>query len=80
MKSREDIHSAVETRYAEIARRGSSCCCTGTCGQIGYSAEELSQLPADAVMGLGCGNPVKLADARVQVPPDGHHIEVGTEP
>jgi SAM-dependent methyltransferase len=62
MKSREEIHNEVETRYAEIARRGSSCCCNETCGQIGYSAEELSQLPADAVMGLGCGNPVKLAD------------------
>ena len=64
MKSREEIHGAVERRYAQIARSESPCCGTETCGQIGYTPEELSSLPAEAVMGLGCGNPVKLAEIR----------------
>jgi arsenite methyltransferase len=50
-----------------------SCCCAGACGvtesidagdlaeRIGYSKEELEALPADANMGLSCGNPTVIA-------------------
>lgn len=50
-----------------------SCCSAGACGvtesidadelaeQIGYSKEELEALPADANMGLSCGNPTVIA-------------------
>ncbi len=50
-----------------------SCCSAGACGvtesidadelarQIGYSTEELEALPADANMGLSCGNPTVIA-------------------
>lgn len=53
-----------------------SCCCAGACGvtesidpdvlaeQIGYSREELEALPADANMGLSCGNPNVIANLR----------------
>jgi ubiquinone/menaquinone biosynthesis C-methylase UbiE len=32
--------------------------------QIGYSKEDLKDLPKDALMGLGCGNPVALASLK----------------
>jgi arsenite methyltransferase len=54
----------AETAEAATA----SCCAPSCCGSetldvttlatsIGYSAEELSELPAGANMGLSCGNP-----------------------
>ena len=61
-KSAEEIRNAVQKRYAEIARSGSSCCGDRTLVQIGYKAEELEALPEQALMGLGCGNPVSLAE------------------
>jgi SAM-dependent methyltransferase len=64
MKSAERIRDAVEKRYAEIARSGSSCCGDQTLVQIGYKQEELEALPQEALMGLGCGNPVRLAELR----------------
>lgn len=53
-----------------------SCCCAGACGvtesidpdvlaeQIGYSRAELEALPADANMGLSCGNPNVIANLK----------------
>ena len=61
MKSPEEVRGAVEKRYAEIARSGASCCGDQNLVQIGYGKEELEGLPQPALMGLGCGNPVKLA-------------------
>jgi len=77
MRSAEDgIKEEVRARYARAARTGSSCCgpAQGPCGcgqpaegraeasrMIGYSAEELANIPADADLGLGCGNPSALA-------------------
>lgn len=61
MKSPEEVRGAVEKRYAEIARSGASCCGDQNLVQIGYGKEELEGLPEPALMGLGCGNPVKLA-------------------
>ena len=64
MKSAEEIRNAVEKRYAEIAKTGSSCCGDQTLVQIGYKREELEALPEETLMGLGCGNPVRLAELR----------------
>lgn len=64
MKSAEEIRNAVEKRYAEIAQSGSSCCGDQSLLQIGYRREELDALPEEALMGLGCGNPVGLAELR----------------
>ena len=62
-------------RSSENEARGSSCC-----GEVidpfdliqpqtqstlmGYSADEIGSVPADAVMGLGCGNPQAIAALR----------------
>lgn len=64
MKPAEEIRSAVEKRYAEIATSGSSCCGDQPLVQIGYTKTELEALPEEALMGLGCGNPVRLAELR----------------
>ncbi|MFQ5909141.1 MAG: arsenite methyltransferase [Thermoplasmata archaeon] len=71
---KEDIKKTVQEGYAEIARRGDSCCGSSSdcCGpqasqvsrDIGYTEEELESIPEQADMGLGCGNPVALASLK----------------
>jgi SAM-dependent methyltransferase len=50
------------------APAASSCCRPGPAedisSKIGYSEEELSSVPGEADLGLGCGNPVALASLR----------------
>jgi SAM-dependent methyltransferase len=72
----EKIKHVVRERYAEIAKRESSCCgsvspCCGspdmtqdTSKKIGYSEEELKAVPEGSNLGLGCGNPVGLASLK----------------
>jgi arsenite methyltransferase len=66
------IKEKVRERYAKVALERTSCCgtqsscCGGASVQdisqlLGYSKEELSQVPEGANLGLGCGNPVALA-------------------
>ncbi|MHC4112790.1 MAG: arsenite methyltransferase [Planctomycetota bacterium] len=72
----DEIRQAVRKNYGEIAKTGSSSCgCTtpSCCGdgnspsaadvspRIGYSAEDLAEVPEGANMGLGCGNPHAIA-------------------
>jgi len=67
---------AVRDRYARAATEGSGCC-EPSCGGddtaspaedisqiIGYSKDELADLPEDANLGLGCGNPTALASLK----------------
>ena len=66
-----EIKKVVKEGYAEIAKKKSPCCApasdsSGSLAQtiskaIGYTDEELSSIPEDANLGLGCGNPVALA-------------------
>jgi ubiquinone/menaquinone biosynthesis C-methylase UbiE len=64
-----EVKEYVKKRYSEIAQMGASCCPTTCCTpstldvalQIGYSKEDLENIPEAASMGLGCGNPVALA-------------------
>lgn len=68
----QKIKKIVRGRYSKIAK-GTSCCSTcGPCGigvveqakNIGYSEDELGNIPESAIMGLGCGNPTALADLK----------------
>ncbi len=69
-----DIHKLVRTAYGEIAQQngcgcGIGCCNTGMTAEsvslgLGYSEEDLEQVPEGANLGLGCGNPVALASLR----------------
>jgi SAM-dependent methyltransferase len=72
MKREKEIKQFVKDRYAKIASNGDSCCPGCTCNtdlveqakSIGYSEEEIRNVPEGAVMGLGCGNPTALAELK----------------
>lgn len=68
----DTIRQSVRERYGKIAKNATSCCgpslTSSCCGQsdptgaipseqVGYSKEQLADLPEGADMGLGCGNP-----------------------
>lgn len=69
------IKEKVRQRYAKVVLERTSCCGSPSscCGEgsvqsisqlLGYSQEELSQVPEEANLGLGCGNPVALASLK----------------
>lgn len=68
MHEEDTIKDAVRDRYAGHAVNKTSCCCSGSscCAPTtatavpdgAYDAGELSALPSDADLGLGCGNPL----------------------
>jgi len=65
----EEIRKQVSERYGGIAmQKVSSCCSTEatqrTAKAIGYSDEDLSRVPENANLGLGCGNPLAFAALR----------------
>lgn len=70
MKDEKEIKKFVKDRYGKIASRGESCrpscCCSPDileeAKSMGYSEKEISSLPEDTLMGLGCGNPTALAE------------------
>ncbi|MGB9597355.1 MAG: arsenite methyltransferase [Candidatus Poribacteria bacterium] len=64
-----DIKDSVRASYAKIAKGSGSCCGTASVGcctskKIGYKDEDLSAIPDEANLGLGCGNPVALASLK----------------
>jgi len=65
----EEIRKSVRENYAKAATRGSSCCGSTDRAQevskkIGYSEEEMGEVPDEANLGLGCGNPTALASLK----------------
>ena len=72
----EKIKEKVREGYGRVAVENRSCCgapssCCGSSASIqsigemiGYSKEEMNQVPEGANLGLGCGNPVALASLR----------------
>lgn len=74
---KEQIKQMVREGYAEVAHQRGQCCSPSTtcCGtgtnlaqsmskQIGYSDEEINEVPEGANLGLGCGNPIALASLK----------------
>src|ERR1051326_7584314 len=63
----ESIVEAVRSRYGSVARGGLSSEHAGVravAEAFGYSPEELAFIPAEANLGLSCGNPTALAHLR----------------
>ena len=71
----EKIKEVVRKRYAKVAKTNSSCCtpqascCSASTDEqvskmIGYSEDEMSNVPEGANLGLGCGNPTALASLK----------------
>jgi arsenite methyltransferase len=65
----EDVKKAVRDNYGEIARRAAEGQDDGLvtrsdAASIGYVGEDIETVPDAANLGLGCGNPLALADLR----------------
>src|SRR4030095_8370434 len=61
------IEEVVRDRYGSLARSGLSSEHSGVravAEAFGYSTEELTSIPAEANMGLSCGNPTAYANLR----------------
>src|SRR5512134_3054474 len=61
------IEEAVQNKYGQVARSGLSSQQEGVravAEAFGYSPEELASIPAEANMGLSCGNPTAFASLR----------------
>jgi len=71
-----EIKDQVREHYGAIAKRAThSCCPPSSCGDaaiggkafskaMGYSDDELNNVPEGANLGLGCGNPTGLAELK----------------
>lgn len=67
---KKETKSFVQKAYGEIAKTGGSCCDSSAslnkddvleyALNIGYSPEELGEVPTESNMALGCGNPIAL--------------------
>lgn len=78
MERKEKIKKNVRKRYAEVARKSSmgGCCSSGcSCGdtpidvkessiRMGYTLDDILNIPSDSNMGLGCGNPIAIASLK----------------
>src|SRR5712692_4862956 len=63
----KSIVEQVQSKYASVASSGLSGDNSGVravAEAFGYTAEELSAIPAEANMGLSCGNPTAFASLR----------------
>lgn len=63
----ERIHDIVQANYGALARGRSERdddALARIAASFGYSADELSAIPAEANLGVSCGNPVALASLR----------------
>ncbi|MCA9111435.1 MAG: arsenite methyltransferase, partial [Planctomycetaceae bacterium] len=63
----ETVTSAVKSKYGAVALSGLSTKHDGVkavAEAFGYTADELSAIPAEANMGLSCGNPTAMASLK----------------
>lgn len=72
MHKKDELKKAVQEGYSRIVMQNSSCCPGGSCcgplaedaklysEKIGYGSGDLENIPAEANLGLGCGNPAAL--------------------
>lgn len=60
----DDIKRQVQENYGAVARAGGGLEATIDPEAVGYAAEDLAAAPEGSNMGLGCGNPLALADLK----------------
>ena len=63
----DTIKQAVQSKYAAVAKSGLSTEHSGVRGvaeAFGYTAEQLAAIPAEANMGISCGNPTAFASLK----------------
>ena len=70
MRREKDIKRFIKKLYAKVARKASQTSDFGPSNPIeqskstGYSEQEISSVPEEAVMGMGCANPIALAELK----------------
>lgn len=78
MSNKEEARAFIRKNYAAVAQNGSEggccgsgCSCNGdsidinkTTMNIGYDADDLVNAPVASNMGLGCGNPIAIAQLK----------------
>ncbi|MGI5849892.1 MAG: arsenite methyltransferase [Christensenellales bacterium] len=78
MNNKEDVRDTIRKNYTNTAKKSSDggcckggCCCSGTqtdikdlSVKIGYLDDDLENMPPQANMGLGCGNPIAMASLK----------------
>jgi arsenite methyltransferase len=61
------IEQVVQSKYGDVAKAGLSSDHVGVkavAEAFGYSGDELASIPAEANMGLSCGNPTAFASLK----------------
>lgn len=69
MPTKDEIRRTVRDHYRSIVQKENSCCgkdsdSTKVTFQLGYPDEALREAPAEANLGLGCGNPLATANLK----------------
>lgn len=77
MGNKEEIRNHIRKNYADVALKGSEGCCSSSCccggssvdineisANIGYTKSDVQGVPTEANMGLGCGNPIAIAELK----------------
>lgn len=77
MSGKEETREQIRKKYSKIALKSGNCGCgSGCCSaqprldvkeitkNLGYSEDDLSNMPDQANMGLGCGNPLAIASLK----------------
>ena len=70
-KEEQDIKEFIKSRYGKIAQKTECGCCSDSstmsldqvieqAKRIGYTEDELKNIPDSAILGLGCGNPTAI--------------------
>lgn len=75
MKNPQDLKDILKQEYGQIAKTSAQCGC-GSCGcssnmtvqkqssELGYSEDEMTDVPDGSNLGLGCGNPTAIASLK----------------
>ena len=76
-QKKDEIRQEVRKRYTDIAKSDSACCgCSPSCctplnpsikdlsAKLGYTPQEIDSVPDGANIGLGCGNPLTIANLK----------------
>jgi SAM-dependent methyltransferase len=73
--SKEIKRNFIRKQYSKVAKKEKIACCSGCCCggnddvnnisfQLGYTEEDLKSVRPQLNMGLGCGNPIAIANLK----------------
>jgi len=66
----DGIKNIIKEKYGSLASTGGSCCSGSPCcsndkiEENGYGREDITSVPVESMMGLGCGNPLAFIEIK----------------